>query len=371
LLLSMLGGAAVGAGAMSLGIWFGEHNRVLGAVFDTFEALRWFDLLWLPLHFFVVILLHELGHLGGGIARGMRFLLLIVGPLRLRRTVSGLKFDWFMRGDTFGGLAAAVPANGSGTPRDFLFLVLGGPLVSLLLAATAFALAYSADGRLAAHMAIAGLLSTAIFCVTAVPMRAGGMLSDGMQALELLRGGTAVEQRNAMMASFAESLSGVRPRDRDPAPLARSLALTGQEPLRDITAWSMAYQVALDRRELAQAGEWIDRVAEGFEAYPSGFRQALACDVAYFNARYRRDLATATQWYALASGGMAEAAARGLTEAAIAWLRGDADDAAAALARGERGLGDVSDAGAIPLLQDEMKALRIDIERLRAAPRME
>lgn len=362
-IVSLLGGAAVGGGGMMLALWLGEHNRAVRTVFDTLDTLRWLDLMFLPLHFFVVILLHELGHLGGGMARGMRFLLLIVGPLRLRRTVTGIKLDWFLRGDTFGGLAAAMPSKGGGSPRDFLWLVVGGPLVSLLLAAAAFAVVYAADGRLAGHAAILGSMSTAIFLVTAIPMRAGGMLSDGMQALELLRGGTAVEQRNAVMACFAESLSGIRPRDRDPAPLERGLALTGQEPLRDITLWLMAYYVALDRRELEQAGQWLGRVAEAFDAYPSGFRQALACDLAYFHARYRRDLAAATDWYAQAAGGMTEAAARGLTEAAIAWLRGDADTGLAALARAERALGDVGDAGLIPLLQDEMQRLRADLQR--------
>jgi Zn-dependent protease len=364
-LRSMLIGGAIGGGFAFLGFWLAESGEAASMPFArTISALGWVDLLLLPLHFFMVILLHELGHLAGGMSRGMRFLMLIVGPLRLRRTVSGLKFDWFLRGDTFGGLAAAMPVKGPSKPRDFMYMVLGGPLTSLIVAAIALGFAYDGEGRVAGHAVILGLMSAAIFLVTIIPMRAGGFMSDGMQAVELARGGSAVEQRNVMMAFFAESMSGVRPRDRDPALLERGLALTGTEPLRDVSLWWMAYHVALDRRELELAGQWIDRAGEHVEAYPSGFRQALACDIAYFSARYRHDLDAATQWYAQAKGGMVEVAGRGLTEAAIAWLRGEKTEAIAALDRAERALLDASDPGAIPMLQDEIHALRADVEAL-------
>ena len=356
-----LGGAAIGA----FGAQVGKQTELAHALFGDVSAFGALDLFMLPLHFFVVILLHELGHLAGGMARGMRFLLLIVGPLRLRRTVSGLKLDWFLRGDTFGGLAAAMPPANRSTPRAFMSLVVGGPLASLTLAAIAFSLAIALDGRWAVHAAILGAMSALIFVVTAIPMRAGGFMSDGMQALELLRGGSAVEQRMTLIAAYAESLAGVRPRERNPALLERGLALAGKEPLRDVSLWWMAYQVALDRRELELAGQWLDRVAEGFDGYPAGFRQALACDVAFFAARYRHDLPAATAWYARAKGGMVEASARALTEAAIALLRGDTADALAAVDRGEGKLRDISDAGAIPFLRDELHALRAEAEAVR------
>lgn len=360
-----LGGVAVGW----LGARFGAQKEWMRALFGPLDALNAFDLLLLPLWFFVVVLVHELGHLAGGMTRGMRFVLLIVGPFRLRRTVSGLKLDWFLRGDTFGGLAAAMPAKGRIDAREFLPLVIGGPLASLLLAAAGFVMAHAFDGRWAAHAGIAGALSFAIFLATAIPMRAGGFLSDGMQFLELRRGGEAVEQRNLLVAAYAESLAGTRPRDRDDTLLQRALALSGHEPLRDVAVWWMAYHAALDRRELDRAGEWIDRVAAGYEAYPSGFRQALACDVAYFAARYRGDLPTAREWSARAKGGMVEAAARAMTEAAIALADGDTATATAAVDHGEAALREVADAGTIPLLQDELRALRADARTCSEAGR--
>ncbi len=361
----LLSGAIFGGTIAGLGFSFGKKSESMPALIGHVELLNVFDIMLLPLSFFVVILLHELGHLAGGKLRGMRFVLLIVGPLRLRRTVSGLKLDWFPRMSTFGGLAAAMPVNGRNSPREFLPLVLGGPLASLLLAALMFALLGPLDGRWAFHAAVIGALSALIFVATAIPTRAGGFLSDGMQAIELLRGGEAVEQRHLLVASYAESLAGVRPRDRDAALLERGLALAGREPLRDVALWLMAYHVALDRHDVDQAGVWLDRVAESYEQYPAGFRQALACEIAFFAARYRGDVAVATLWYERAKGGMVEAASRALTEAAIALGRGHAAEALTAVALGERKLCDLSDAGTIPLLQDELRSLRADAEALR------
>lgn len=361
--VAMLVGAAFGASGIMVGgavkgnDWIAKH----------LDVLTLYDLLLLPLTFFMVILVHELGHLAGGLSRGMRFMLLIVGPLRLRRTVSGLKLDWFLRGETFGGLAAALPDQQRPIRAQLLPLIVGGPIASLLLAALALWLATYTDGRWSAHLLILGAMSALIFLATALPMRAGGFLSDGRQCIELLRGGAAVEQRTMLMAVYAQSLSGVRPRERDPAPLARALALSGEEPLRDISAALMAYQVALDQRDLEAAGQWIDKIAAGHDGYPAGFRQALACEIAYFCTRYRHDPTAGEAWYALAKGGMVEQAQRALTEAAIAFARGDAVLALQGIGRGEHALADSSDAGSVPLLRDELASLRIEAEAVLPA----
>jgi hypothetical protein len=355
--------------AMLLGAAFGAAGVMVGSAASgsewmrlRFDALGAYDLLLLPLTFFVVVLLHELGHLLGGLIRGMRFLLLIVGPLRLRRTMSGLKLDYFWSSGTFGGLAAALPDPQRPIRGQLLPLIAGGPLASLLLTVLALWLSTLIDGRWSAHLLILGGLSALIFIVTAMPTRAGGFLSDGRQCIELLRGGAAVEQRAMIMAAYAQSLSGVRPRDRDPAPLERALALSGDEPLRDIGAALMAYQVALDRRDLVAASEWIDRVAAGHDAYPAGFRQTLACEIAYFSARYRLDPDTATVWYGRAKGGVVEPSQRALAEAAISLARGDAVAALQAIGRSENLLSGSTDAGSVPFLQDELSSLRVEAQ---------
>ncbi len=357
-------GLAFGVGGGVFGWGVGHFATRGGWLVSRLDPLSAIDLLALPLLAFVVLLVHEVGHLAGGLSRGMRFMLLIVGPLRLRRTVSGIKLDWFVRGETLGGLAAVMPDMTRPMRGQMLSLIAGGPVASLLLTALALAAAAVTDGRLSAYLTLLGLLSIPIFVVTALPMRAGGFLSDGRQFLELLRGGRAVEQRTMLIAAYAQALSGVRPRDRDPVLLERALALRGEEPLRDISAAMLAFQVALDRRELAAAGEWVDVLAEGHDAYPAGFRQSIACDIAYFAARYRHDPAAAAGWYARAKGGVVEKSQRALTEAAIALATGDAAAALHSVERGVRHLNDISDAGSVPLLVDELAFIRTDAEAM-------
>ncbi len=364
---SLLLGLAFGLGGGVLGWGAGHFATRGGWLASRLDTLSAFDLLALPLLAFLALLVHELGHLAGGMSRGMRFMLLIVGPLRLRRTVSGIKLDWFLRAETLGGLAAALPDMTRPMRGQLLPLIAGGPVASLLLTALALSAAAVTDGRLSSYLTLLGLLSIPIFVVTALPMRAGGFLSDGRQFLEQVRGGRAVEQRTMLIAAYAEALSGVRPRDRDPLPLERAIALRGEEPLRDLSAAMIAFQVALDRRDLAAAGEWIDVLAEGHDAYLAGFRQSIACDVAYFAARYRHDPAVAAVWYARAKGGVVEQSQRALTEAAIAIATGDAPLALQAVERGVRHLGDISDAGSIPLLVDELASLRTDAEAMMQA----
>lgn len=366
LLFPALMGLALGASGMLLGRYAKRSDWAATGLAQDLDALGAIDLLALPLTFFAVILIHELGHLAGGLIRGMRFLLLIVGPLRLRRTVSGLKLDWFLSGQTFGGLTAAMPDLQRPLRAQLLSLIVGGPLASVLLAAVALSLSTTVDGRAAAHLLVLGAMSAMIFVATALPMRAGGFQSDGMQCIELLRGGPAVEQRTLLMAVYAQSLAGVRPRDRDPAPLERALQLRGNEPMRDTGAALMAYQAALDRCDLKAAGEWIDCVADGHDAYPAMFRQALANEIAFFSARYRHDIDTATAWSARARGGAVEPASRALTEAAIALGRGDATVALQAIQRGELALGHSSDAGSVALLGDQLSSLRVDAMALQS-----
>ncbi len=89
-LLTFLGFALGGAGIGALGAHFGGQRELVHALLGDVSAFGVLDLLLLPLYVFLVILLHELGHLAGGKARGMRFLLLIVGPRRRRRTGWGV-----------------------------------------------------------------------------------------------------------------------------------------------------------------------------------------------------------------------------------------------------------------------------------------
>lgn len=355
LLLGLAGGL--------LGFAVARFSMMAPGVRTTLDALSAWDLLFLPLAWLIAITVHELGHLLAGMARGMRFLLLVVGPVKIARSASGLTLDWVFNLGTLGGLAAAMPDPSRPLPPQMRSLVVGGPVASALLGLAALALAASAEGRIAAYAAIVAAISLLVFVVTAMPMRAGGFMSDGMQWLELRRGGAAVEQRQALAALVGQSLAGTRPRDLDDAALQRALAACGSDAVRDTSVHYYAYLRDLDRGDIAAAADRVDRLADNFLVFPDGFRQGLAVEIAYFHARHRHDVVLARQWLDQGRGGVVDASLRALAEAAIALLEDRHADVLLHVAEGEKQLPRSIDPGGARRVADELAAIRDAAQR--------
>ena len=68
-------------------------------------------------------------------------------------------------------------------------------------------------------------VSAAIELATLIPMQTSGILNDGARLWRLWRGGPVAVRESAIQAIFGSSLSGVRPRDCDPALLNAATAL--------------------------------------------------------------------------------------------------------------------------------------------------
>ena len=350
--LSMgVAGAACGFLVAKAGMSSSWVRGVLG-------ALSAWDLLVLPVLVLVVLAVHEGGHLLGGILRGMRFLLLIVGPFGWMRTAQGIRFRWCFSLGTLGGLAGALPDPARPLRTQLGWLVVGGPLASLLLAAAAAVALLGLDGRPAAYALILATLSAAIFVLTAAPFRSGGFMSDGMQLLQLRRDNGMVERRTRLMAIAGMSMAGTRPGDLDPVLLGQAQALCGKETTYDVGVWLYSYGHALDVGAPDEAGAWLDRIEAAFDAYPDGFRQSLAVELALFEAMYRRRLQPAQTWLARTGGGVVDPSRRALAQAAVAALLGQATETTASLDKAAANLGRTMDPGFAKLSADQVVALR-------------
>jgi hypothetical protein len=314
----MLLGLGLSAG---LGYFVGGGAAQSALVRERLAALSGFDLLALPLLVLTVLAVHEAGHLVGGARRGMRFLLFIVGPFQLSRTTTGIRFNWVFNLGVMGGLAAATPNPHQPLRPQLLSLIAGGPVASLLLAVVGLAVGAIGDGRLNAYGLIIGGFSFLILLVTAIPVRAGGFMSDGMQFIEVTRGGRAVEERQALLILMAQSLAGTRPRDLDAALIARALAFDSAEPGRRIVARLYAYLAAVDAQD-GRAQEHAAWLAENIDGFPGGFRQSIAVELALHDAS-RGDIEGLRRWVARVRGGVVDGSRRALAEAHAAILEGD------------------------------------------------
>jgi len=324
----------------------------------SLKALTAWDLLALPVIMVAVLAFHEAGHLAGGMSRGMRFLLFIAGPFGWVRGKDGVRFRWFFNLGTLGGVAAALPVPGQPLKPQLTRLVVGGPLASLVLAGLALAVFWTFPGRIGAYGLITAGLSLSIFVVTAVPMRSGGFMSDGMQLLQLRRNPAMVERRARLIALMGQGMAGVRPRDYDRDALAHAQAITGDETMYDVGVWLYSYFNALDAGDIAGAEGWLDRIEPVVDDYPDGFRQSLAIELALFEALHRHRSEQARHWLARARGGVVDEARRRLAEAALAVREGRADEARSALARARKKLPHSMDAGSTHLSADQIATLQ-------------
>ncbi len=351
-LMALLGGGA------AFGYVVGGSVARLDGLRARLDALSAWDLLALPILFLAVIAVHEAGHLLAGLRQGMRFLLYVVGPFGWVRGGDGVRFRWFFNLGTIGGLAATLPNPERALAAQMKPVVLGGPLASLLLAAVAFAVSAGTEDRLSAYALATGLMSALIFAATALPFRAGGFMSDGMQWLSYRRGGQDVERRARLTALMGMSLAGTRPRELDAALLQQAQATAGEEILCDMGVWLYSYAQALDQGDIEAAGAWSERMAAALDGYADGFRQAVAIELSIFESLYRRRANEARQWLQRAKGGVVDASRRDLAQAALDALEGRREPALRALEAAERRLHHGMDAGYARLGADQIAALR-------------
>lgn len=351
----------MGLAGAGFGILLAKAGMAFMPASASLKMLTAWDLLALPVIIVFVLAFHEAGHLAGGMSRGMRFLLFIAGPFGWIRGRDGVRFRWFFNLGTLGGVAAAMPLPDQPLKPQLTRLVVGGPLASLVLAALAFALFWWVPGRVGAYALVTAGLSLAIFAVTAVPMRSGGFMSDGMQLLQLQRQPAMVERRARLLALMGQGLAGLRPRDYDRESLEFAQAITGDEAVYDVGVWLYSYFAALDAGDVAAAEAFLGRVEPLFDDYPDGFRQSIAIELALFEALHRHRLDVARGWLARARGGVVDASRRQLAEAAVAVREGRREDALAALAVAEAKLGSSMDAGASHLSADQVAGLRAEL----------
>ncbi len=321
------------------------------------EILTVWDTLAVPVVILVVLGMHEVGHLIGGLLRGMRFLLLIVGPFGWHASISGVRFEWNTNVALMGGLAATLPtAVGPNLRPQLLTNIASGPLTSLLLAILAIALTSCTDPRFTAYLIFMAATSFGIFVVTLIPTNAGGFMSDGMQIIDVLRGGNAVLERSALMQIFAQSLDGVRPRDWDLAALDTLSKMQSEDPLRHTGGALYLLARAMDCRNDADIAQYRNVLENSVDSYPSGFKQTVYVELAIC-AWLAGDVDAVRRYLEHSKGGIVEKSRRLLAQAALAKLEGRNADCKRGRSLAIKALADASDAGQAKLTEDQLAML--------------
>lgn len=265
-------------------------------------------LLLLPL-FFLVIGAHEAGHVLAGKLVRFDFRMYVVGPFMWEKETDGWHFGWNKHLNLAGGMVICLPTDQADLSKRFSIYAAGGPLASFALTFIAFFVyrwlyvpgvnAGTVLTVISYAALITAFLSALIGIVTSIPMHAGGFSTDGARILRLLRGGDTARFETLVIQIYTSSTSGVRPAllNWDDLQEAQTLANRLQAPL-GIYLHSFFHQAAFDRGEIDQAETYLLNYITATEGIPAGIRNMVWLDAAFFYAYAKKDLATATEYWA-------------------------------------------------------------------------
>lgn len=149
---------------------------------------------------FVVLAVHELGHLIVGLMNGFRFELFVVGPLGVKRENDQIKVYLNKNIAYYGGIAATTPIDDHpDNAKKFAQVLLAGPITSVIFAIICFAISYVAASPFRLLFYTGGLMSIAIFFATTVPSKTGMFFTDRKRYQRLVRPGKDQQVELAML----------------------------------------------------------------------------------------------------------------------------------------------------------------------------
>lgn len=287
----------------------------------------------LPLAFFVVIALHEIGHVLAGFLVGFEFRMITVGPFMLEKEVDKLRFKWNKNLNTAGGLALCLPRNNHRILSKFMVFALGGPFMSLLLVVLAYVLAllFSINDEiqhlgtflLNSFFNITWIFSFIIFIVTIIPMKSGGFYTDGGRFLNLWRGGAQAKLEATLLQTTSALFAGNRPSSMNEPLLKEAIDYPVNSPFKAYLH-SFLYFYYLDTAQIDLAETHLNQYETHVADIPSGYQAMVWLEKAFFLAFYRKDAKIARQSLEKAKIGSVIPKATVLkTEAAVAFAENE------------------------------------------------
>jgi len=213
---------------------------VLCGLLIGIAILRWasLDPLWCFPILYASIAFHEIGHLIAGKLVGMEAGGIVVGGLMILKSGNRWIYRFDFRRILSGGLAKPLPKKGDFDPAQYAWMVAGGPLATLLLAAVSGTVFWKSGSP-------GGWLSTVVwinvFLLISTLIPAGGLNKSDIPSLwSLLRHPQESRSWIAVLQVQSEETAGVLPRDWDSELFARMLdhsAIAGDNAYRQMLAF--------------------------------------------------------------------------------------------------------------------------------------
>lgn len=227
---------------------------------------------------FLVINIHELGHLIFGKMLGYRFLMFRAGPVSIQKENEKLKLT-FIKNVGYGGLCAMIPGENSSL-KDFAVYSTGGILFNILtgIGFIISSFTFSQPVFTAVPLFLTGVVSVFLALLNAWPFFSLNQPTDGMMFFSILRKNPLAERFYESVMLSKKLSMGVRPKD---------LGLTPVElPLKDFHELATVfylYFMEMDQGHVEKAGEYLKVVEENLSKVPPYTLPAYYYELVYYN----------------------------------------------------------------------------------------
>jgi hypothetical protein len=283
---------------------------------------------------------HELGHFIAGWASGMILRRFQVGPLlwTVRNGLWGFELQWK---HFYGGAVGMVSPRLDNIRGREAFMIAGGPVASLVMAACATVATLSAKGHAWepywALLSMIAAMGWSAFAVNLIPLKTAANYSDGAQLYQIISGGEWAQFHLAFGMVASSLVTAIRPRDFDVATINRAAEF--------ITQGKNGMLLRLFASKHYIEADMIPEGLASMEAAEVLYEQSwfekpedICAEFVFLNAFYKRDLAAAEVWSrridALSKVEIGADYWRALT--AVLWLKGEREKAGEAWALGNR-----------------------------------
>lgn len=323
-----------------------------------------------------VVLIHEMGHALTGKALGMRLRAFGIGPFQWRVREGRWRFE-LRPADLFamGGSTGVVPTDPRQSRRREIWMILGGPLASLLGGAVGLAALLTAPRHawsgswegLAVFVTFSVLTGT----VNLLPFQTGKQhYSDGAQIYQLLSRGPWGDYHHAMGIVGAGAVTPLRPRDFDIAAMERASAvITGG--VRAVHLRLLEYCYYLDCGRLREATQALNEAEAASQETTQEIPLEFYGNFVFGKAFVQRDAEGTRMWWKRVEAKKPKHfnADYWAARSAYLWMEGRMEDAREAWEQGNALARQLPEAGAYEFERDKFARLREELEAKRRIPR--
>jgi hypothetical protein len=242
------------------------------------------------------VLVHELGHLVGGLLIGFRFNYIRIGPLRIER--SG-KFNWRWSWRFLGGGAtSALPVSRSALRWRLFLFVAAGPAASLACALYVFKIMPRNNSMGAAVGLGFVVISTLMGFTNLLPLQRKGTMLDGLKLWILLFSKRRRERLIFLLTFVADAKKGDLKSFMEDGALEQSSLIKDASSEEVVANW-LAYAKATAQKDYGLAAACLERCLVASSTTTQDLREVLIIEAAKYQALRRGRPDLAREWLAL------------------------------------------------------------------------